>query len=104
MKYDSENKFVQYCIKNNKYKISNHAWERMFTRNIKIEDMENIIINGSIVEIDMRNKNPRMVYNLDDHNAVIEIDMPSQCILITVEKVDWTLWKRLPNGLIERSK
>ena len=101
-KYAAENQFIVNCIKNNKYIISNHAWERMFTRKIKYEDVENTVLNGNIVEYDARNENPRLVYNLNDINVVVETDIISKCILITVEMVDWDIWEKDSNGLIKR--
>lgn len=100
--YAAENKFVRNCISLNKYFISNHAWERMFTRKIKFEDVKDTIFNGKIVEVDKRNTNPRLVYNLKDNNVVVEVDIPSQCVIITVEKVDWNKWEKTTDGSIKR--
>ena len=100
--YAAENRFVRNCITNNNYLITNHAWERMFTRKIRFEDVKHTIFNGNIVEVDTRNSNPRLVYNLNDNNVVVEVDIPSQCILITVEKVDWSKWERDRTGFIKR--
>lgn len=100
--YAAENRFVKNCITTNNYVISNHAWERMFTRKIGFEDVKDTIFNGKIVEIDNRNLNPRLVYNLRDNNVVVEVDLPSKCILITVEKVNWTKWEKSIDGFIKR--
>lgn len=100
--YAAENRFVKNCIATGNYIITNHAWERMFTRRIRSEDIKNTILKGKIVEVNNRNTNPRLVYNLKDDNVVVEVDIPEQCILITVEKVDWTKWERDADGFIKR--
>lgn len=100
--YAAENRFVKNCINSNNYVVTNHAWERMFTRKIRFEDVKDVIFSGKIVEVDDRNRNPRLVYNLKENNVVVEVDLPSKSIIITVEKVDWTKWEKDNNGSIKR--
>lgn len=100
--YAAEDRFVKNCFRNNNYVITNHAWERMFTRKIRFEDVENTVYNGKIVEVDTRNKNPRLVYNCRNNNVIVEVDIPSKTIIITVEEVDWTKWSKTIDGSIKR--
>lgn len=61
-KYSKEIAFIRNCAKMNKIIISNHCYEQISNRNIKVKDVYESIKNGVIMEIQNNERDTKILF------------------------------------------
>lgn len=93
-------------VQNEKYRISNHAFDRINERRIDIEDIEISITNGKVVESQYDNtyKNYKFLFQEFKsfptfYSVVAASELP---VIVTVCLINWDIWELNNENLIIR--